>query len=124
MMKTVWGLTLCSALVMGTAAVAQPLGPTRPAESDEVVLTFRGQIDGSEKVEITTTHAYWHHGDWSLPEGPVTLNGVRWEPKKDRTLENDGATRFLPQGVDFRSARLKKLRCRDSVAVDPQPTRS
>lgn len=115
---TVLRLIFCSALIMGTASVAQPLGPTHPAESDEVVLTFRGQIDGSEKIEITMTHAYWHHGDWSLPEEPATLNGVPWEPTKERTLENAGATRFLQQEVDFRSARLKKLRCRDTVALD------
>ena len=91
------------------------------AGPEQITLSFRGRVDGSERIEITPTHAYWRHGNWSWPDGPVWLGGIRWEPQTRRVLDNEGQTRFLPHAVDFRSARLTKVRCRDTVALDVHP---
>src|SRR4051794_39553768 len=104
------GLTLAAIASVGRAG--PPEGPRPVAGPELIVLSFRGQVDGSERIEITPTHAYWRHGNWSWPDGSVWLGGIRWEPKARRVLDNEGETRFLPHTVDFRSARLRKLRCR------------
>jgi hypothetical protein len=113
------GLTLAA---FASAEHAGPPEGSRPvAGPEEIVLSFRGQVDGSERIEITPTHAYWRHGDGSGPDAPAWLNGIRWEPKARRVLDNEGETRFLSHAVDLRSARLRKVRCRDTVALDARP---
>jgi hypothetical protein len=103
-------------------AVAQPTGDSRakqpsPDGPDEIVLTFRGQIDGSDQIKISPTQATWRHSYWEMPPEPVTLNGISWDPREQRTLKNEGKTRFLPRPVDFRSARLKGCTKRQVYAV-------
>lgn len=109
-------------LALAAAAVAQANRPTRdtpvnPPGSVEIVLTFRGAIDGSDQITITKAGATWRHGHWDLPPQPVTLNGISWDPKEHQTLKNAGKTRFLPRPVDFRSARLNRIQGRDTVAL-------
>ena len=89
-----------------------------PADSDEIVLTFRGEIDGSDQIKITQTEATWHHTDWDMPPEPVALNGISWDPRDQDTLKNEGKTRFLKSPVDFRSGRLKRIQARDLVAIE------
>jgi hypothetical protein len=110
-------------LAVGTAAVAQPAGSDGkaqpgPADSDEIVLSFRGHIAGSEQIKITRAEATWHHRFWNMPPGPVTLNGISWNPREQATLKNEGKTRFLARPVDFQSARLERIQVRDTVALE------
>jgi hypothetical protein len=121
-MKTVLSAALCG-LAIGMTAWAQPTEdrrtkPPHPAAPDEIVLSFRGLIDGSDRIQITPTGATWRHLYWQMPPEPVTLNGIAWDPSRRRTLENQGETRFLPRPVDFASARLKRIRGRDTVALE------
>ena len=123
-MKTVLGALLACGLVLAAApSRAQPsgadrLGPSNPAGSDEIVLTFKGRIDGSDQIKITPTRAIWHHKYWDFPPEPVTLNGVSWGPQEQPVLKNEGTTRFLTRPVDFRSARLNRIEGRDTVALE------
>src|SRR5262249_53549538 len=100
-MIRVLGLPLLN-LAMTAPAVSQPTGigratPSNPPGSDEIVLNFRGTIDGSDQITITRKQATWLHSYWDLPPEPVTLNGISWDPREQATLENSGKTRFLPQ---------------------------
>ena len=118
--------TLASILVilaLSTAAVTQtggsdPAKQAGPADSDEIVLSFRGHIAGSDQIKITLNGATWHHRFWDMPPEPVTLNGISWDPRKQDTLKNEGKTRFLVRPVDFRSARLNRILVRDTVAIE------
>ncbi len=121
-MKTTLGSILVT-LAISIAAVGQTTGGDRvkqagPADSDEIVLTFRGDIDGSDQIKITQTEATWHHMFWDMPAEPVALNGISWDPREQETLKNEGKTRFLKRPVDFRSARLKRIQARDLVAIE------
>src|SRR5262249_50291618 len=86
--------------------------------SDEIVLSFRGSIDGSDQIKITMTQATWRHTHWDMPPEPVTLHGVSWDPREQLTLKNTGKTRYLPRPVDFKSARLNRIQVRDTVALE------
>jgi hypothetical protein len=112
------------ALTLTTIVQAQPVFPTAippsPATGREIVVSFRGQIDGSDRIEIIPTHAYWVHSNFDLPEKAITLNGISWDPRASRVLANEGETRFLREEVDFRSARLKHVRGRDTVVLEPR----
>lgn len=46
------------------------------------------------------------------------MNDTPWDPKRSRELANWGKTRFLPEGVDFRSARVVRVTGRDLAAVE------
>jgi hypothetical protein len=122
LMQTTFGSILVI-LAISTAAVAQTTRSdgakqAGPADSDEIVLSFRGQIAGSDQIKITLTEATWHHSFWDMPPEPVTLNGISWDPRERDTLKNEGRTRFLKGPVDFRSARLKRVQARDIVAIE------
>ncbi len=121
-MKTTLGSILVS-LAISTVAMVQATGsdPAKqagPAESNEIVLTFRGEIDGSDQIKITQTEATWHHTFWDMPPKPVALNGISWDPRVQDTLKNVGKTRFLKSPVDFRTARLNRIQARDIVAIE------
>jgi hypothetical protein len=121
-MKRVLGSALFT-LAITTAALAQPTGadpatPTNPPGSDEIVLNFRGTIDGSDQITITRKQAIWRHSYWDLPPEPLTLNGISWDPRGQATLKNSGKTRFLPHPVEFQSARLNRIQGRDTVALE------
>lgn len=96
----------------------EPAEPARPESRREIALHFRGRIDGSERIEVTQTHAYWHHLHWALPKQAAILNDVEWNPREDRSLANAGATRFLAENVDFQSARLEVIKGRDTVVLE------
>ena len=53
-------------------AVAQTGGSDRvkqakPSGPLELVLTFRGMIDGSHQIKITQEAATWQHNHWQMP---------------------------------------------------------
>jgi hypothetical protein len=84
LMKSAFGSILLG-LTISTTAVAQPTGnetaiQAPPADSAEIVLTFRGHIAGSDQIKITQTGATWHHSFWDMPPEPVTLNGISGRP--------------------------------------------
>ncbi len=91
LVKTTLGSILIG-LAISATAVGQTSGSDRakqpgPANSDEIVLTFRGEIDGSDQMKITQTGATWHHS-WGTPPGPVTLNGISWDPNDSGDRSN------------------------------------
>ena len=121
-MKSTFG-SIVFVLAVSTTAAAQPTGnesaiQAPPADSAEIVLSFRGHIAGSDQIKITQTEATWHHSLWDMPPEPVTLNGISWDPREQDTLKNEGTTRFLARPIDFRSARLKRIQGRDTVALE------
>jgi hypothetical protein len=123
LMKTTALGSILVSLAISMATVGQTTGNERakqagPADSDAIVLTFRGQVDGSDQIKITQTEATWHHTFWDMPSDPVALNGISWDPREQDTLKNEAKTRFLKGRVDFRSARLKRIEARDTVAVE------
>ena len=120
-MRTLLAPTLLS-LALGVAASGPPVGDervaqTKPSGSDGIVLSFRGQMDGSIQIRITQEGATWRQRFWQTPE-PVSINGISWDPREQRTLKNEGETRFLPLPVDFQSARLERVQGRDTVAFE------
>ena len=104
------------AMLWGDTTEAQPLVDLRYPKP--VRLSFHGKIDGSEVIEITPTHAHWTHRHWAWPSQPVVLNDALWNPRKQRSLENTGTTRFLFDAVDFASARLENVKGRDIVSLE------
>lgn len=116
------GAILMLILATVSEAAAQPITsvPDRPV-SGEYRLSFRGQIDGSEIIELSDTHAWWTHRNWGWPSQPVWLGYVQWSPKQKPFIENSGHTRYLPPGVDFSTARLANVKGRDKVTLEPGP---
>lgn len=108
-------------LLLAAAVFGQPVGDSaldpRPATAAPSVIEFRGAIDGSARIEITASSATWHHLDRQLPASPVHVNGIAWNPRAGRTLDNGGATKFLDESVDFSLARLEVISARDTVAM-------
>lgn len=90
------------------------LDPIGPAAE----LYIRATIDGSDELLITADRATWTHHHYAWPKGEVLINDPLWDPRKDRTLANTGKTRFLPAGVDFRSARVVDYTGRDLAAIE------
>ena len=83
-------------------------------------LTFRGPVDGSERIVISQAGAHWQNVHWGLSKARVTLNGVEWHPHKTPFLRNAGTATFLPTDVDFSTAQLESgWSGRDTVAISP-----
>lgn len=106
-------LTLLAVLL---AAVA----PVAAAPAGGGALRFRGFIDGSSRIRISADAATWTLVDRGLSAQPCTLNDISWNPNVAMTLSNQGATAFLPgaDALDFRHARLQRIRGRDLVAME------
>jgi hypothetical protein len=121
-MRTTLGSILFGLAIITTAVVRSTGsgGTDRPgpADLDEIVLSFRGHIAGSDQITITQTEATWHHRFGDMPPEPVTLNGISWSPGEQATLKNEGRTRFLARPVDFQSARLRRIQVRDTAALE------
>jgi hypothetical protein len=105
------------------AASGPPAGDERVAQAKpsgprEIVLTFRGMIDGSDQIKITQEAATWRHNHWQMPPEPVSINDIPWDPREQRVLKNDGMSRFLQFPVDFQSARLERVQGRDTIAFE------
>ena len=70
-------------------------------------------------LRITKDEARWEHKHWACPDA-VFLNDVQWNPAARSTLPNQGETRFLPEAVDFSTARVVHRDGRDLAVVVPQ----
>jgi hypothetical protein len=79
-------------------------------------LKVAARIDGSDCIRITRTEATWTHQAWSGPRD-VMLNDMQWDPEQAKVLKNEGATRFLPRGVDFSTARILARKGRDLATM-------
>ena len=77
------------------------------------------RIDGSDRLVINSDGASWEHKFWAWPTA-VSLNDVRWDPKENSYLANDGVTRFLSPDIDFSTARILGRSGRDLVAMERQ----
>lgn len=78
----------------------------------QATLKVRARIDGSDVLRITQREAKWEHKQWAWPTD-ISLNGIRWNAKEQPTLANEEKTPFLPQTVDFSTARVTKKKGRD-----------
>ncbi len=94
---------------------------TFEAVSPSALLFLRGPIDGTDEIRIDAHGASWRNLHWGKPHGRVYLNSTPWEPRKHPYLRNRGSSRFLPDGVDFRSARVLHTSGRDLVTVRTAP---
>lgn len=118
-MNRAFGALSLVLVLAGCRSVAQSQAP--PAAPTRTTLTFEGPIDGSDRVVITPTEARWENVHWGTVRGVVLLNGIPWEPRVQPVLKNDGATRFLPPGVDLSKARLVFRSGRDFAGIEPGP---
>ncbi len=74
-------------------------------------------IDGRDELHLSPAGATWKHlnNRWAKN---VELNGVKWEPRLHKTLENSGATRFLAEGASLANATLTVDKGRGSVKLE------
>lgn len=83
-----------------------------------VRLVFDGVVDGSDVIRIDAQGATWTNRFWGTLDNTVALGGVEWAPRRSPKLPNQGATRFLPEGVDFSTGRLAGRSGRDLLAFE------
>jgi hypothetical protein len=93
------------------AIAAMPANPSPAA-----TLKIRAQIDGSDRLKITTNAATWTHLAYSPPRA-VRLNDVAWDLAATNVLANSGTNTFLPAGIDFSTARIVHREGRDLVTL-------
>jgi hypothetical protein len=98
--------------------VLQEPAEVTASKREPVLLRITGKIDGSEEIHIDQQGASWVHKHWSPPAG-VRLNGVPWNPASSARLRNESASCFLPQPVDFLSAKVLLAKGRDVCAMVP-----
>jgi hypothetical protein len=75
-------------------------------------LKVRAWESGSDCFKITRAEAVLEHKFWDLPSD-LSVNGVPWDARQTMVLKNEGATAFLPEGVDFSTARIISRKGRD-----------
>lgn len=81
-------------------------------------LSIRATIDGSDEIRVSAEQATWRHRHWGWPRGDVLVNDATWDPRHRPVIPNQGATRYLPEGVDFATARVVHQAGRDLAAVE------
>jgi hypothetical protein len=96
------------------------LPPLPVNQNAQVHLKISATIDGSDKVTVTAQGAKWEHISWRMPTN-VCLNGIKWSLADSLELNNAGKTQFLPQDVDFSSAKVASRHGRDIVAMETYP---
>lgn len=93
-----------------------PLPKPAPAASTAATLKITAEIDGSDCFIITAREAtLWHEG--RLLPARVMLNNVEWLPGQDEVIRNEGTNTFLPQGIDFSTARIVNRKGRDLATM-------
>ncbi len=95
---------------------AGPPKIVRAERSASAHLKISAQIDGSERVKITTREASWEHKAYEYPAN-VSLNGVPWPVEQNSILKNEGTNTFLTSGVDFSTARIVGRKGRDLATM-------
>jgi hypothetical protein len=91
-----------------------PAGP-KPAEARSSAvarLKIAAWVSGSDCIKITAGEAVLEHKTYNLPSN-LTVNGIPWDVRQSKVLKNEGAARFLPDGVDFSTARIVSRSGRD-----------
>ncbi|HUD47698.1 MAG TPA: hypothetical protein VMR33_12765 [Candidatus Baltobacteraceae bacterium] len=91
-----------------------PVGPKldEPRPSAVARLKISAQVDGSDCIKITAREAVLEHRIFHLPSD-LRVNGIPWDVRQTAVLKNEGATTFLPDGVDFSTARIISRKGRD-----------
>jgi hypothetical protein len=92
------------------AAGPKPAAAAHPSAAAR--LNISAYVSGSDRIKITAQEAVLEHKFWNLPSD-LTVNGIAWDPRQSRVLKNEGATKFLPDGVDFSTARIVSRKGRD-----------
>ncbi len=95
------------------APVATNTSPTAPA-----VFYFKGSIDGSDRILITHSGAFWEHINWGWPGEAVTINGSQWNPREKNYLTANGTAAFLPETYSLENVSLEVIAGRDVVALE------
>lgn len=88
---------------------------SKPA-SAPASLKIAAVIDGSDLLKITAREARWTHRAWKAPNH-IQLNDVSWDLGRTNVLSNTGTNRFLPDAVDFSSAKIVSRKGRDLVTM-------
>ncbi len=83
-----------------------------PRASVAAHLKISAWVSGSDVIKITRQEAVLQHKTFNLPEN-LTVNDIAWDVRQAKILKNEGATRFLPDGVDFSTARIVSRKGRD-----------
>ena len=95
-----------------------PLGPESTNDApDEAVFHFQGMVDGSDRIVITRTGAFWEHVNWAWP-GAVSVNQAKWNPSVKNFLTTTGAVSFLPKNFSLANVNLEKISGRDTLALE------
>ena len=91
-----------------------PVGvkPASAGRSPAAHVKIAAQVSGSDCIKITASEALLEHKTFLLPSD-VSVNGIPWDVGQTIVLKNEGATRFLPDGVDFSTARIVSRQGRD-----------
>ena len=84
--------------------------------SPAATLKIQARIDGSDALKITANEAVWTHRAWDFPVG-VRLNDIAWDVRQTNTLSNTGTNQFLPDKVDFSTARITSRQGRDVATM-------
>lgn len=96
-----------------------PLANSEPESkpgSTRASLKIAAVIDGSDLLRITAHEARWTHRAWKAPKN-IKLNDVSWDLRRTNALSNTDTHRFLPDGVDFSSAKIVSRKGRDLVTM-------
>jgi hypothetical protein len=88
------------------------LKPAQARPSAVARLKIAAQVDGSDCIKITAREAVLEHKARLLPSN-LSINGLAWDVSQATVLKNEGATTFLPDGVDFSTARILSRKGRD-----------
>jgi hypothetical protein len=91
-----------------------PASPKLAAAQPSTVahLKIGARVDGSDQIKITAREAALEHYGFHLPSN-LSINGISWDSPGKNTFKNEGATAFLPEGVDFSTARIIARKGRD-----------
>jgi hypothetical protein len=84
--------------------------------SPVATLKIAAVIDGSDVLKITGAAATWTHRAWDFPTA-VKLNDIAWDVWQTNELSNTGTNRFLPDGVDFSTAKIINRQGRDVATM-------
>ncbi|HEY2329773.1 MAG TPA: hypothetical protein VGI63_08170, partial [Verrucomicrobiae bacterium] len=84
--------------------------------SSHATLKVTAVIDGSDLLKITSTEATWKHRTCEFPEA-VKLNDISWNLRQTNVLSNTGTNRFLPDHLDFSTAKIVKRQGRDLATM-------
>lgn len=87
-----------------------------PPKSSSATLQIVATIDGSECLTLSSNEARWEHFHYQKPK-KVMLNDFVWNPTKEPLLQNVKSSLKLPDGIDFRSAKIVKRKGRDLATL-------